>query len=331
MSLEAIASALPSIRQDAAEVARLTGAKESFIKDKVGLKQRYILAPEETGVGLAAAACEKLMAAKGLKPEAVDVLIFVTQTPDRKLPQNSAQLAQCLGLKAGLAAFDLALGCSGYVYGLQVVESFLAATGCETALLVTCDPYSRIMAAEDTATNAVFGDAATASLVLRRGDRSRLGITDFGTDGGGGEAIRIDAGAAQAPSVALQVDDVAAHDRDALRLKMNGREVFNFVMTRIPVSIETCLARNGLALDEVDCFACHQGSLYMLQSLAKRAGIPPEKLLINIDRYGNTVSSTIPMLLEAQMANGSMAGKTVLVSGFGVGLSWATSVIRFGS
>lgn len=330
MPLEAIASALPSIRQGTAEIARHTGADEDFIRDKVGLSTRYVLGPDETGVGLAYTACRRLMEKQSIGPADVDLLVFVTQNPDRRMPQNSAVLAARLGLSSGLASFDLALGCSGYVYGLVVAESFLAATGRSTALLVTCDPYSRIMAAEDRATNCVFGDAATASLIRREGEGAQLGTTDFGTDGAGGDAISIAAGGAATPLVALDVTTgVAEPGRDALRLHMNGRDVFNFVMTRVAESIDTCLQRNGLKIDHVDCFALHQGSLFMLQALAKRVGIPPEKLLTNIGQFGNTVSSTIPLLLERGMAGGALRGRVVLVSGFGVGLSWATSVLRF--
>jgi 3-oxoacyl-[acyl-carrier-protein] synthase-3 len=330
MGLIRIESALPSVMHTAADIAVMTGADEAFIADKVGVRRRYVLGAGETGVGLAAAACRKLFDGGATTPDQVGVVVFVTQTPDRRLPQNSAGLCAALGLPTTVAAFDLALGCSGWVYGAHVLDAFLEATGRDVGLLVTCDPYSRIIAPEDRATNCVFGDAATVALWHRGMGGGRLGIADFGTDGEGGDALRIDGGGAAVPFV--HMDDggrTAALGRDDLRLHMAGREVFNFVLTRIPDSLTRCLEANGLTADEIDVFALHQGSLHMLQGLARRAGIPDPKLAVNIDRYGNTVSSTLPLLLEAPLNAGELAGRKVLVSGFGVGLSWATSVLTF--
>lgn len=330
MSIEAIASAIPSIKHTAQELALQTGAEEQFIRDKVGLNERFVLGPGETGLSLAAAACAKLFGNCELAPEQVDLLVYVTQNPDRRIPHNAPQLAEKLGLPKSCASFDLSLGCSGFAYGLNITEAFLLANRLENALLVTCDPYSRIMAAEDKATNAVFGDAAAACWITASGTRTRTTGYDFGTDGSGGDAIRIDAGGAAAPLVALDIaEGVAGHTRDALRLRMDGRGVFNFVNAQIPQSIAASLAKAGLQLADIDFFALHQGSYYMLKTLANRVGIPDDKLLVNIAAYGNTVSSTIPMLLEELLAKQEMRGKRVLFSGFGVGLSWATGILEF--
>ncbi len=205
----------------------------------------------------------------------------------------------------------------------------MAAQGIENGLIVTCDPYSRIMAAEDKLTNAVFGDAAAATWLRADGRTVSKGLV-FGTDGAGGDAIRVDAGGAARPLVSLEQSvGTAEFERDDLRLHMNGRDVFNFVNTVVPKSFTASLDKAGLTMDDIDWFALHQGSAYMLKSLAKRAGIPEAKLRMNIQDYGNTVSSTIPMLLEDLMASTPMAGKRVLISGFGVGLSWATGVLEF--
>lgn len=330
MPLIAAASALPSIRHSAADIAAVTGAEEAFIRDKVGVHERFVLGEGETGVTLAAAAVEALFAKCALTAGMVDLIVFVTQTPDRRIPHNAPALAAAIGAREGCASFDLALGCSGFVYGLSVTEAMIAAQGFSNALLVTCDPYSRIMAAEDKATNAVFGDAAAAVWVAAEGPGALLSAMDFGTDGTKGDAIRIDAGGAAAPLVDLaRAEGADAPGREALRLHMLGRDVFNFVNLKIPGSIAATLTKAGLSADEVDHYALHQGSAYMLQALAKRAKIPADKVMFNIARYGNTVSSTIPLLLEELIASTPMAGRTVLISGFGVGLSWATGLLRF--
>jgi len=333
MSIEAIAYALPSIRHTAADIAATTGAEEAFIAEKIGLKTRYVLGAEETGIGLSVNACQKLLASHPeLAQQGVDLLVCVTQNPDRRIPHNAPGIAQALGLPTQLASFDISLGCSGYVYGLEIVEGFMLRCGLRNAILVTCDPYTRVMAAEDKDTNCIFGDAATATWVSAKGSRSQTLAVDFGTDGSGADAIEIHAGGAAQPQVSLLgPPDLQAHDREQLRLHMRGRAVFNFVLSRIPVSLQTCLDRAGLSLDQIDLFALHQGSIYMLDALARRAAIPADKVLKNMDRYGNTVSSTIPLLLAELQDQDGLRGRTIVLSGFGVGLSWSTAIVRFAS
>lgn len=329
MPIKAIGMAVPSIRETATDIANATGADEAFIRDKVGIHTRYILGATETGLDLGEAAVRNLMEKSGLQTSDVGVVIYVTQNPDRRIPHNAAPLAHRLGLDLSVASFDLSLGCSGFVYGLTVVEAFLESYGQENAILVTCDPYSRIMDKADKATNAVFGDAATATWFQRSAPEEKLIAVDFGTDGGGADAICIDAGGAALPLVALDIDDgVKDYGREALRLHMEGRAVFNFVNKVMPLSFDKCLTNAGLSVDDIDAFALHQGSKYMLQFLARNAKIPAEKLLFNIERYGNTVSSTVPLLLMELLDNKAREPQTVLISGFGVGLSWATAVLK---
>ncbi|MEZ5643885.1 MAG: ketoacyl-ACP synthase III [Burkholderiaceae bacterium] len=331
MSIEAIAYAIPGLRHTAEDIAAQTGADAAFIGDKVGLRTRQLLGPGESGIALSVAACRRLMEANpALKPEEVGLLVCVTQNPDRRIPHNAPGIAHQLGLGHTVASFDISLGCSGYVYALEIVEGFLQRAGLKNAILVTCDPYSRIMASEDRDTNCIFGDAATATWVRSGAGRSETLAVDFGTDGGGADAIEIPAGGALRPLVSLEGEGpVASYGRDKLRLHMRGRAVYNFVMSRVPGSLEACLAKAGKTLDDMDWFALHQGSIYMLDSLARRVGIPQDKLLKNMDRYGNTVSSTIPLLLAELDERGALGGRTILLSGFGVGLSWASAVIRF--
>lgn len=329
MAIDAFAHALPSVCHTAADIAALTGSDEQFIAEKVGLSRRYVLGPDQTGVSLSADACRALFARYPDLAQEVDVLICVTQTPDRRLPQNSAGVAAALGLPKTLASFDIALGCSGYVYALTVAEGFLQAAGRHCALVVTCDPYSRIIEPTDKDTNCLFGDAATATVLRAGAGRGRILATDFGTRGEDGDAICVPAGGAARPLVGAVAAEMTAPDANDLRLHMQGRAVFNFVNSVVPDSIRTCLQNAGLTLDDIDLFALHQGSRYMLDAMAKRVGIPPQKLLQNMANYGNTVSSSIPLLLSEQDAAGQLDGRRVLISGFGVGLSWATAILQF--
>lgn len=329
MSIEAITSAVPSIEHSARELAAMTGADEAFIRDKVGVERRYILGPDETGLSLAEAAVRKLFETSDLKSDDVGLLIYVTQIPDRRMPNNASGLADQLGLATSLASFDISLGCSGFVYALSVAEAFMAAQGIENGLIVTCDPYSRVMASEDKSTNAVFGDAAAAIWLKRDGRTVSKGFV-FGTDGSGRDAVGIYAGGAEQPLVNVGDEgEGPVYDRDALRLYMNGREVFNFVNSVVPGSFKQCLEKADLTMDDIDWFTLHQGSGYMLKALAKRTAIPTAKLRMNMANYGNIGPSTVPMLLEDLMAQEPMAGRRVLISAFGIGLSWATGILEF--
>ncbi len=329
MKIRAIASAVPNQRYDAEEIAQWVGENPAFIRDKVGVSSRAFLAENETGVGLAQTAVERLLEKTRLSISEIDLLVFVTQTPDHGIPQNSALLLAALGAPKSVASYDLSLGCSGYPYALVTTKGFMLVQGYRRAVIVTCDPYSKIMNRTDKSTISVFGDAATATLLDAEGS-GEIGQGDFGTDGSGGDNLIVRRGRATDSIAALHrpFPHVSAEKAADYYLHMNGRGVFNFVMTEVPSSINRALERNNLTLDDIDSFALHQGSLYMLLQLAKAARIPSEKLLINLAAYGNTVSSSIPLLLEEKMDDpDGLRGKRVLISGFGVGLSWGSLVL----
>ncbi len=332
MSIEAVALSLPSVVHTAESIACQSGADPSFISDKVGLQTRYVLGENEGGVSLAAQACEKLFTKYPWLRDKIKLLVFVTQSPDQRIPHNAPQLAHALSLGTDVASFDLALGCSGYVYGLDVAMGFMERIQIEHALLVTCDPYSRSIAAEDRDTNCVFGDAASATWLRLHGGRCQALSRDFGTDGGRGSAIEITHGGVLHPMVSLCTNsDSSSVESDGLRLRMRGRSVYNFVLDRIPSSLDACLNRAGFTITDVDIFVLHPGSKFMLDALVRKAGLPPERVPFNMKRMGNVVSTSIPALLADLDTERRLDGALVLMSGFGVGLSWATSLWRFES
>ena len=329
MKIRQIAFASPDNRVDSDIVAEWSGLKTDFVVNKIGVESRGFLLEDERPIDLAISACEKLLAGKDApKRDAIGLVVLVTQNPDYRIPHSSALLQHALRLPASTAAFDIGLGCSGYVYALSAAKGMMQAEDIENALLVTCDPYSRIMDRTDRDTIALFGDAATATW-LSREKGGVIGRTDFGTDGAGAENLIVRVGGAAKPLTGLyHQQGGAASDRD-LRLSMNGRGIFNFMMERIPSSVERTLSLNKVKPEDVDLFVFHQGSRFLLDQLAGRIGIPSEKVPVNIARHGNTVSSSIPLLLSELGQAGKLGGKKVLVSGFGVGLSWATSIIQF--
>lgn len=326
----AVRSAVPKESWSNEKIEKLTGAKAEFVREKVGVHNRFFLSQEETGVDLSEEAVNKLFIDKIVSQADVELLVFVTQTPDHKIPQSSAILQNRLNLPTSCAAFDVSLGCSGFVYALSVVRSMMLVEGLNTAILVTCDPYSKIMDRNDKTVMSVFGDAATATLLSVGRTGLSIGKADMGTDGSFSDCLKINKSGGKYPLLGVHAGaPESSFSKEDVRLNMIGRDVFNFVVKNVPKSIDECLAKNSLELTEIDYFALHQGSKHMLDYMAGRVGIPDEKMLRNLRLYGNTVSSTVPMLLETLMLEKKLSKPNVkvLVSGFGVGLSWATNVL----
>lgn len=330
MRLRSIGYALPERAVASEEVARWSGLEEKFIAGKIGIRARRFLAPGEQPLDLARRACEDLFRrSPELDRGKVKLLVVVTQNPDYKIPHSSALLQHALALPTDTACFDINLGCSGYVYALSALKGLMLSEEIGDALLVTCDPYSRIMGRADRDTIALFGDAATATwLSAERG--AEIGRLDWGTDGAGAQNLIVPAGGSARPLSCIDGEADPAPEPADLRLHMNGRGIFNFMMQRIPGAFRACLAKNGLSEQAIDYYVLHQASRFLLETLASKLAIPADKLPINIENYGNTVSSSIPLLLAELQDRKALSGKTVLVSGFGVGLSWATNILRFG-
>jgi 3-oxoacyl-[acyl-carrier-protein] synthase-3 len=303
IGIEAVGSYIPTVYVDNKSQAEKFGEKSSFASDRIGaLKLPMKEAKEETS-DLAVLAFQDLVSNSGLKLDEVECLIVCTQNPDEEgLPHTSAIVQDKLGLSKNVAAFDISLGCSGYVYGLSVIKGFMLASGLTKGVLVTSDPYSKIVNREDKNTSMLFGDAATATLISKEYKFS-IGVPLFGTDGSGRENLQC-------------VDGV---------LQMNGRQVFNFAATNVPTQIRNLLARDNIEFDEIDVFLLHQGSKHIVTTIARKLGVNAEKVPIALENTGNTVSSSIPLLLERYMNNSSIS--RLVISGFGVGLSWATAIL----
>ncbi len=329
MKIRAIASAYPQHEYDAATVAGWVNADAGFVANKVGVNKRGFLAADETGLDLAAVATEAVLQKAEVQADSIDLLLYVTQTPEYGIPQNSALLQERCAMRNDLASFDMGLGCSGYPYALATAKGLMAAQNLQRALIVTSDPYSKIMDRTDKNTCAVFGDAATATLLDCDGT-GNIGLCDFGTDGSAHEALIVPAGRGAHPlrSIHSNAAQLSAEE-DQYRLHMNGRAVFNFVLKNIPASIDRTLEINRVSKEDVLQFAIHQGSQFMLEQLAARSGISQDKLLMNLSTRGNTVSSSVPLLVEQYMEAPDFRDGPILLSGFGVGLSWCSTVVRF--
>jgi 3-oxoacyl-[acyl-carrier-protein] synthase-3 len=330
MKIRDIAIALPAKRIDNKLIAEWTGGDEEFIKNKIGIESRTFLGEDESQIDLSMQACENLFAKNPeLARDKVGLLIVVTQNPAYKLPHSSAILQNKLALSVNTACFDINLGCSGYVYALSVAKAFMIAENIDEAIVVTCDPYSKIMDKSDYETISVFGDAATATW-LSSAKGAVIGMLDYGTDGAGAQHLMVKSGGSIFPHKGIWHENQTAVNADDFHVKMNGRAIFNFMMKRVPSSVDACLRKNGLSLSAVDYFFFHQASKYLIDNLREKMNLPEDKVPVEMKDCGNTVSSSIPILIHNFMLRGLLPNKKCLICGFGVGLSWATNIISFG-
>ncbi|OYY17340.1 MAG: 3-oxoacyl-ACP synthase [Burkholderiales bacterium 35-55-47] len=275
----------------------------SFLINKIGVMHRAIRADDEDTSDMALKALERLLSQKKVSREEIQVLVVVTQNPDSNLPQVSGLVHAKASLSSDCATFDISLGCSGYVYGISILMAFLSIHSLKKGILITCDPYSKIINQSDKNTVLLFGDAATATLV---GVDPILECSSF-TFGTKGDLMG------------------ALAFRDGY-LQMNGREVFNFAATYVPPNINKLLEKAGLEKGEIDSYIFHQGSHFILETLVKRLDLDRSKVLMDIQDIGNTVSSSIPILLQPQIKNDEI--KTIVLCGFGVGLSLASCICK---
>lgn len=301
LGIKDIAVYLPERRESNLDLMGRFEIDRGFLTDKIGVVERAIRSPDEDTSDLALKALERLLEKCALSRGDIQALIVVTQNPDTRLPHVSGLVHARAGLSKQCATFDISLGCSGYIYGMSVLSSFMSANGMKTGVLITCDPYSKIIDPQDKNTVLLFGDAATATLVSDD-PLYQCKAFDFGSQGDIGGALV---------------------EREGL-LHMNGREVFNFAARIVPESVAASLQKAGLSASDVDVYLFHQGSRFIVETLTKRLKLDPAKVRIDMEDTGNTVSSSIPLLLQKELTNPA-AGK-LLLCGFGVGLSWASCI-----
>lgn len=297
-----ISSYVPEFRIDNYKNGERFLESADFIDSKIGASELPRISGDMDTSDMAVKAVEELLAKSNVDKEDVEALVVVTQNGDfGGLPHTSALVQGKLGLRSNVSCFDVSLGCSGYVYGLSILKSHMIEMGYTNAILVTADPYSKIIDKEDRVTSLLFGDAATATLLSTEGVFS-IERPMLHTDGTGDLAL---------------VKKACLH--------MNGRQVFNFAATKVPMQINEYLNENSLNKNDIDLFLLHQGSAAIIEVIARKLKLSKEILPGDIKQTGNTVSSSIPLLLEKYLNDKSK--NKVIISGFGVGLSWATNLL----
>lgn len=301
LGIEKIGVHIPNEILSVIDLGKKLNAKEEFIRTKLGFLQLTRKSQSEETSDL----CVKAIQNLAIDLIDIDCLVVVTQNPDSYgLPHTSAIVHKKLGLKSNLATFDVSLGCSGYVQGLSIITGFMQANSFTKGLLVTADPYSKIIDPEDRDTMLLFGDAATCTLIS---DQPKYTVekTVYATSGDKSDAIQV--------------------NYSNRKLKMNGNQVFRFVSKNIPKQIKNCISLNKLVFEDIDLFCVHQGSKYIVDTLRTVLNLQESQMPFLANKTGNTISSSLPLILS-EYFDGQFS--KIILSGFGVGLSSATTLIR---
>ena len=290
------------------------------IEAKTGIRRRYLAAPDECASDLAVAAAEKLFATHQIDRSSIDYLLFCTQTPDDALPTTACLLQQRLGLPTKMGALDFNLGCSGYVYGLSLAEGLIRSGVARRILFLTGETYSKLIHPDDRSLRTIFSDAATATLIEAADEPTLVGF-QFGTDGSGANTLFADKGGFRAPGCGIQPRHRKRWQSD---LYMDGVSLMNFTVGAIPRLVEEVCQSAGVPREEVRKLLFHQATFKMLDLLQQELGVTNEQLPIRLADVGNTVSSTLPILMDQLRKSGELErGAWNMLVGFGVGWSWA--------
>ena len=303
------------------------------IEDKTGIQERHIASEKECASDLATAAGLELFKSGLCAAVEIDYLLLCTQSPDYFLPTTACLVQDRLGLRTDCGAMDINLGCSGFVYGLGVAKGLIETGQARTVLLITSETYSKHIHPGDKSTRTIFGDAASATLLRAvTSEGEKIGPFVYGTDGKGATNLIVPTGGLRMAYAANAeiTDDGSGNKRTINNLYMNGPEIFNFTLRVVPETISRLLATSGKQMEDIDLFVFHQANRFMLEHLRRKLNIHEEKMPIMMAHCGNTVSSTIPILLKDLETSGRLKKEQCLMLlGFGVGFSWAGCIVHW--
>jgi 3-oxoacyl-[acyl-carrier-protein] synthase-3 len=332
IAIKGISCCVPKNKQLNRELSLMSSDEiEKFI-DATGVEERRIADYDTCTSDLCFQAAEKLISELSWNKEDIEVLVFVSQTADYILPVTSTILQERLGLSQGCVAFDVPLGCSGYVYGMSIISSMMNATGLKKGLLLAGDTSSKLLSEEDKSTIPLFGDAGTATAFEYDANANDL-YFDLGSDGSGKNAIILKDGGARnrITPISLKYNEFESGiKRNSCHLVLEGMDVFSFGISQAPKTINLLLEKFDLDKEQIDYFVFHQANLMMNKMIVKKLKLPQEKVPYSLQKYGNTSSATIPLTIALNLKEGlSNSTKEIIVCGFGVGLSWGTAKITF--
>ena len=305
------------------ELAGMLNTTAEWIETMSGIRQRHIAAPSQASSDLGVVAAKRALARAGVSPDEVDLIIVSTSTPDMQFPSTACIIQERLGIKS-IPAFDLTSVCSGFVYALTVGAQFIANEFSRTVLVIGTEAVSRVINWSDKDTCMLIGDGAGA-VVLRQAP-SGYGILSakLGADGSGANFMMVPAGGSRKPATAEVIE------KKMNKIQMNGQEVFKFAMKKLPEVTEQALELANLHTEDLKLIIPHQANRRIIEAAARRMDLPLEKFMVNVERYGNTSSATIPIALHEALETGRIkSGDLIALTGFGGGLAWGSLIMRW--
>ena len=306
-----------------AELAGMLNVTEEWIETMSGIRERHIAAPSQAASDLGLVAAQRALARAGVSPDEVDLIIVSTSTPDMQFPSTACIIQERLGIK-NIPAFDLTAVCSGFVYALTVGAQFIANEFSRTVLVIGTEAVSRVINWSEKETCMLIGDGAGA--VVLRQVPAGYGVLSakLGADGSGASFMMVPAGGARMPVTAEVLE------KKMNKIQMNGSEVFKFAMKMLPEVTEQALALANLRTEELKLIIPHQANRRIIEAAARRMELPMEKFMVNVERYGNTSSATIPIALHEALETGRIeSGDLIALTGFGGGLAWGSLIMRW--
>ncbi len=297
------------------ELARRVDTSDAWIRERTGIGQRYLAAPHETCAVMAAAAARAALSSAGVDANEVDAVLLATSTPDQAFPATAVRVQAALGMTGGFA-FDLSAACSGFIYALSVTDALIRSGQARTVLVIGAEVFSRLLDWQDRATCVLFGDGAGA-VVMRAGPADGPGLlsTHLHSEGSTGDL--------------LYVDGWAGRDEATGHLRMNGREIFRHAVSKLAGAVDEALAANGLAYADVDWLVPHQANKRIIDGMGRKLGLPPERVVVTVDRHANTSAASIPLAFAEAIGDGRIRpGDLVLMEALGGGLTWGSALLR---
>jgi 3-oxoacyl-[acyl-carrier-protein] synthase-3 len=324
VAISAIAACVPKKVSSNYDLRNIIPEEEvEKVVNSIGITEKRITDKNVCSSDLCYQAAEKLLEDNSIDKNSIDMLLFLSQLPDYKIPATAPILQNRLGLPQTTAALDLSLGCSGYVYGLATAMSFASQEGVNRVLLLVGETFSKIVNKRDKVNAPLYGDAGTATLIEKKGTGEA--IFSLYSDGAGKDAVMLKAGEARFPDT---VDSLMPHEmedgniRADNELYMDGMDVFNFALSVVPKSIKEICAIGNVNITNVEYIILHQANKFMTDFIVKRLKYPVERVPYSLDKYGNTSSASIPLTISSELSDKSVGN--VLMCGFGAGLSWGS-------
>ena len=295
--------------------------------NNIGIIERRIAAPDVMASDLCYKAAQQLMADNDIAPESIDVLLFMSQTPDYRIPATSCLLQHRLGLPRETMCFDISLGCSGYLFALSTAFAYASMEGINRVLLLDGETFSKIVSRRDKVDWPLYGDAGTATLI-EKGDYGDSTFMLY-TDGSGEDTLKIHAGMRNpiTPESCVEREQEDGNIRSDLEVYMDGMDVFNFAISKVPKSIKQLLKETEKSVDDVDYLIFHQANRFMMDFFVKKLKMDPDRVPYCIHKYGNTSSASVPLTISSELCGKLDGNHTMLMSGFGAGLSWGSALM----